>query len=167
MRVKAILCAWVLLTGPGLCLAGERYLQAGFGNFEGFNAGLLHKKGDNRLFYGYGSDFNIYGQGFYHCIFLGAGRNILQKYPWTMKRFSVNMCFNVWNLENKSNVFSVVSIIPELHYTLPLKTKYKLQFYAGYAYSSVFRYKRKGFYEIGWPDEWMPNFGFAVQCLLQ
>lgn len=146
--------------------ASVRYLQFGFGNFEGLNIGFYHTIGKEHFFYGYGNDLNIYGQGYYNVIYFGAGRNILQRSVWTRKRISADLRISAWNIENKSNVFSAVSFIPELHYTLSLKTKFNIRFYAGYAYSSVFRYKRKGYYEVGWPDEWMPNFGINLQYLM-
>lgn len=166
MNLKTAICLLVLLMSSGISVAGVRYLQGGIGNFEGFNIGFYHSIGKEHICYGYGNDLNLYGQGFYNCIYFGAGRNILQKSAWAFHRLSADLRFNIWNLENKSNVFSAVSFIPELHYTLPLKSKYNLRFYAGYAYSSVFRYKRKGYYEVGWPDEWMPNFGLTLQYLL-
>lgn len=139
----------------------------GFGNFEGFNAGVYIPYGKMHFYSGYGTDLNIYSQGFYHNIYLGAGHSVLQKWKPAAKKLSMDLRISVWNIENPSNIFSALSFIPEIHYLMPLGDEFKVEFYAGFAYSTVFRYKRKGYYNVGWPDEWMPNAGINFQYLIQ
>lgn len=142
-------------------------IQIGVGNFEGLNIGAVHTYQKTQVFYGYGNDLNLFQQGFYNVLYLGGGRKLLQRKNWAKEKLSLNMKLAIWNIENPSNIFSAVSFIPELHYKVSVFEKHSLNFYSGYAYSSVFRYKRKGFYEVGWPDEWMPNFGISFQYTLK
>lgn len=167
MKLSGYSIFLILFLNQNYLHAAEKYLNGGFGNFEGINIGLHHQFGKKHLFYGYGNDLNLYGQGFYNCLYVGGGIKILQKYEWAKNKFSINLRTTIWNIENKSNIFSAISFFPELHYAIPLNEKFKLNIYGGYGYSSVFRYKRKGYFEVGWPDEWLPNFGVSLQYLLK
>lgn len=143
--------------------AWEKSLRLGFGNFEAFHAAMRYQSAKRSFEYGYGNDFNIYGQGFYNCIFGSVGKPVLQK--WIRTPYQLNLHFRVlvWNLENKSNIFSAVSFTPKIELSRSLGKRYAISAYAGYSYSSVFRYKRKGYFEIGWPKEWLPDFGLSLK----
>lgn len=162
---KLIICILLFSTATS-SYAWEKSLKLGFGNFQAFNAAMHYRSAKLSLEYGYGNDLNIYGQGFYNCAFGSIGRPMLQK--WVKGPYRLNLHFRVlvWNLENKSNIFSAVAFTPKIELFRKLGTRYAISVYGGYSYSSVFRYKRKSYFEIGWPKEWLPDFGISIQYCL-
>ncbi len=135
-------------------------IQAGYSNFEAFNIGVRHQSKKLLIRYGYGNDFNVFGQGYYNCIFGSLGRHL---YKADKNAISLHGKVLVWNIENKSNIFSAVALAPQVEFSRKINDHFTASVCAGYVYSSVFRYKRKSFYEIGWPREWLPEFGMALQ----
>lgn len=142
-------------------------IKVGFGNYEGFNLGLCHNYKKWKLEYGLGNDLNIYQQGYCSSGHISAGMRIFNKYVSENQKVYAQFKTLVWNLENESNIFSVVSLSPELLYRYRINQKYQLGVYGGVVWSSVFRYKRKGFEEIGFPKEWQPGFGISLYYSLK
>jgi hypothetical protein len=144
----------------------SRSIVTGYGNFEGFNIGMRHHVKRNIYMYGYGNDLNMFGQGYYNCVFASIGRPLFKRHIHTPHMLSLHGRILVWNIENKSNIFSAVSFSPQLQYTRTINKHFSIAAYTGYVYSSVFRYRRKGYYEIGWPREWLPDFGISLHYKL-
>ncbi len=142
--------------------AQNRQLKIGLGNYEGFNIGLRHNYEKWHLEYGFGNDLNIYKQGYLTSFHALAGKRLLKNRLSDQQQLFTNFRSLVWNIENKSNIFSAVSLSAELLYKLKLTDKYQLGIYSGVLWSSVFRYERKNFQDIGYPKEWQPNFGFSL-----
>lgn len=140
-------------------------IEGGFSNIEGFFINYNLGKKKIKFSGGVGWDMNIYNQG--HLINLHGScfKPLFHSRKNTEKHLDLRMKIVVWNLENKSNVFSAVTLVPEFNFVFPLKKKYLLNLFCGYSYTSVFRYKRKSYYEIGWPFEWLPQFGVAFKFL--
>ena len=137
-------------------------VKTGFGNFEAFNIGLCHNFEKWRFEYGIGNDFNIYNQGYYSSLNFSIGKSILKKRKPGDDQLYFNFKSLVWNLENTDNIFSAVSLSTELLYTFKLGNLYHLGAYGGIAWSSVFRYKRKNYQNVGFPRDWQPNFGLTL-----
>lgn len=144
-------------------ISQNKQLTFGFGNFEGFNTGF--QKYTEKLNYGFGlgTDMNIYDQGYMFCAYGSVGKPLLKRWSWTNERLNFRFKTSIWNIENPSNVFSAVSLIPELHYDFLLLDRVQMSIYSGIGWSSVFRYRRKSFFEIGWPKEWLPQFGVQLK----
>lgn len=142
-------------------------LKAGFGNYEAFNIGLRHTYKHWNIEYGYGNDLNVYNQGFFNVIHFGAGMPILKKQISDKHKLFVQVKTFIWNIENQSNIFSAVSISSEILYKRKLNKNYQLGIYSGIIWSSVFRYKRKNYQDIGFPKEWQPNFGLSLYYRLK
>lgn len=142
-------------------------LKAGFGNYEAFNIGLRHNYKNWSIEYGYGNDFNIYNQGFFNVVHFCAGMPILKKRISEKHKIFVQAKTFIWNVENRSNIFSAVSFSTELLYKTHLNKNYSLGVYGGLIWSSVFRYKRKNYQDIGFPEEWQPNFGLSLYYTLK
>jgi hypothetical protein len=147
--------------------AQNRQLKIGFGNYEGFNVGFRHTYEKWTLEYGLGNDFNIYGQGYFTSLHGVVGKQILKNSILDNHQLFANFRSSVWNIENKSNVFSAVSLSAELFYKFKVSRNYQLGVYGGIIWSSVFRYERKNFQDIGYPKEWQPNFGFSLYYILK
>jgi hypothetical protein len=162
---KSSLLLYIAFIFTGLHSQSSHF-TAGYGNFEAFNIGMRHEMKRVIWRYGYGNDLNLFGQGYYNCVYGSIGRPLLKEQLNTRNIISLHGRVLVWNIENKSNIFSAVSFSPQLQYQRKLRNNFSLDVYAGYVYSSVFRYKRKGYYEIGWPREWMPDFGVSVNYCL-
>lgn len=138
-------------------------IDCGFSNLEGFFINYNFGKKKVKLSGGMGWDLNLYNQGHQINIHGSCSRNLLKSKVLKDKSLDICMKLVVWNLENKSNVFSALSLVPEIHFIRPLTKKIQLDLFCGYSYTSVFRYKRKSYYEIGWPYEWLPQFGTALK----
>ena len=143
--------------------AWEKSIGLGFGNFEAFNIHMRRQTEKKVMEYGYGNDLNMYGQGFYNCIFGSVGKQALKKRINGSYQLYLHFRVLVWNLENKSNIFSAVTLGPKVEISKSLNKWYSISVYGGYTYSSVFRYKRKNYYEVGWPKEWLPDFGVSLK----
>jgi hypothetical protein len=158
-----ILCIVML---PASLVCQSNYISSGYGNFEGFNIGMRHETKKAIFRYGIGTDFNVFGQGTYNCVFGSIGRPLLKEQLHTSNILSLHGKILLWNIENPSNIFSAAAFSPQLQFTRKMDKRFYVSVYAGYVYSSVFRYKRKSYDEIGWPREWLPDFGFSVNYCL-
>lgn len=138
-------------------------IEAGFSNLEGFFINYHFGKKKIKFSAGPGWDMNLYNQGHQINLHGSCCKVLFHSKKNANKHVDARLKVIVWNLENKSNVFSAITFVPEINFALPLKKKHQLNLFCGYSYTSVFRYKRKSYDEIGWPIEWLPQFGAAFK----
>ncbi len=135
-------------------------LKTGFGNYDAFNIGLKHNYNKWHMEYGVGSDFNIYDQGYYNAIHLSFGKQIIKSLESKNGKLNLNFKCFVWNLENQQNVFSAVTLGPELLYLFKKIKRCNFGLFGGLVWTSVFRYHRKTYTDVGFPKEFQANLGF-------
>lgn len=157
---STIVC--ILVFESTLVFSQSIEVKGGFGNYEGFNIGLNHTFDEWRLEYGIGNDLNIYSQGYYSALHVAVGKSVFKRIMPTNNPVYVGLKAVVWNLENQSNVFSAISFSGELSHKLRLSRSLQLGIYGGIVWSRVFRYRHKGYQEVGFTRDWQPNFGLAM-----
>ncbi len=165
--MRPLLICILIIVIPANLLAQKKQFKLGYGNYEGFNIGLRHSLNKMSLEYGIGSDFNIFNQGTYWGLHIAAGKRTLKNKISKGVQLFTNIKSIVWNIENSSNSFSAVAFSAESLLKINLDEHYQLGVYGGVIWSSVFRYKRKTYQEIGFPKEWQPNFGLSIYYTLK
>lgn len=146
--------------------ASDRWFKLGVGNYEGLHLGQRHNFSRWSLEYGLGTDLNVFDQGLYAALHLAAGKAFLRRFHSEKTRSFLQFKTLVWNIENRSNIFSAVSLNPEILIERELSPRYRLAVHGGLVWSSVFRYHRKNFNDVGFPKEWQPGIGLSVYCRL-
>ncbi|MBK7028016.1 MAG: hypothetical protein IPH45_01860 [Bacteroidales bacterium] len=151
-----------MLILPSNSISQKLEVKAGFGNYEGFNIGLNHNFNKYRLEYGLGSDLNVFGQGYSFSAHISGSKIILGGRTIAGNPVYLNLKAIAWNLSNKSNTFSAVSLSAEAFYKMKINELFSLGTFCGIAWSSVFRFERKNYQDVGFIKEWQPNFGFTL-----
>lgn len=164
--MRGPVCFLIFILTSNLC-AQTKQLKSGYGNYEGFNIGFRHSYKKISLEYGIGTDFNMFRQGLYSDIYFSIGKRTLKRTFNNNVQLFTNLKTVVWHLENSSNSFSATAFSAESLLKISLNDQYQLGVHGGIIWSSVFRYRRKTYHEIGFPKEWQPNFGLSIYYTLR
>jgi len=159
--IKPILFLLILNSCYSLfCQKSE--VKLGIGNYEAFNCGLRHNFKKFNFEYGIGTDFNLNKQGYYNVVHIGIEKGILKKNSFKNNQLLLNSRAFLWNIKNRSNIFTVFAPSFGLTNELKLGEKIKLGLYAGVIWNTVVRYERLTFQDVGYPKEWQANFGICL-----
>jgi len=137
-------------------------VKIGIGNYEAFNLGLRHNFEKLNFEYGIGTDFNVHKQGFYNVVHVGIEKEIFKKISLKNNQLLLNSRVFLWNIKNRSNIFTVFAPSIGLINQLKLSEKIKLGIHAGVLWNTVIRYERLTFQDVGYPKEWQANFGICL-----
>jgi hypothetical protein len=137
----------------------------GYGFYEGYYLGgeYSFKKATQSISLSVGYDrllnkeqecFNL-GLGYDFVIFKNH-KNILDKYQWSISNMAV-----LWQLEDEFYLWRAVSLIPSIRRKFVIIKRINMYLDVGPSFTIVLYNKRKTFREVGWPNNYMPNFRVA------
>lgn len=164
--MRFLICILFIFIQANL-IAQSKQFKFGYGNYEGFHIGLRHSYDKLSVEYGFGTDFNMFQQGLYSNIHIALGKRTLKQPINNGIQLFTNLKTVVWHIDNSSNSFSAVALSAESQLKIAITEQFQLGVHGGVIWSSVFRYRRKTYREIGFPKEWQPNFGLCLYYTLK
>jgi hypothetical protein len=135
---------------------------AGYGYYEGFNAGTEYYFKDSvnsvSLSAGYARSISKYQQSFtlemgYNRAIFKSHMDAINEYKWQL---STRLVY--WQLDDSYYNWNAISLIPSLRRRFILCRNIHLSFDVGPAFNIVLTNKRKTYENVGWPYHVMPNF---------